>query len=209
MNLTADRLKVIISNCAVRLEEAADELNQLDGQLGDGDLGTSLKTCARNVRMVLPDTRGDLGDILKAAALACSRASGSSFGTLLAVGLLTAAKTLQGRQDLAPIEVPDLLDAVLNALQSRGGASLGDKTVLDAIEAVRVAIADCGDPAEQHDRAVTAVDAALSEFRHKPNCIGRARMFADRSVGLDDPGMVAFRHMVLGVRADAVPQPAT
>lgn len=44
--------------------------------------------------------------------------------------------------------------------------------------------------------AKQGVDAALKEFRDKPNKIGRARIFAERTVGMDDPGMVAFKVMV-------------
>jgi len=79
------------------------------------------------------------------------------------------------------------------------GAKLGDKTVLDAIEAARAAIADLADPARQHAAALAAVDAALERFRGEANRIGRARMFGDRSRGLDDPGMVAFRYMMAGL----------
>jgi len=32
----------------------------------------------------------------------------------------------------------------------------------------------------------------LLEYRDRPCRAGRARMFAERSVGLDDPGMLAF-----------------
>ncbi|WP_192871708.1 DAK2 domain-containing protein [Variovorax sp. JS1663] len=38
--------------------------------------------------------------------------------------------------------------------------------------------------------------AALAAFRDKPNRIGRARMFAEKSIGMDDPGMVALQRMV-------------
>jgi dihydroxyacetone kinase-like protein len=42
---------------------------------------------------------------------------------------------------------------------------------------------------------VRAAASVLDVFRQLPNRIGRARMFADRSIGLDDPGMVAVRRM--------------
>lgn len=41
-----------------------------------------------------------------------------------------------------------------------------------------------------------AAGEALEAFRDKPNRIGRARMFADKSIGIDDPGMVALQRMV-------------
>ena len=37
---------------------------------------------------------------------------------------------------------------------------------------------------------------SLDAFRDKPNRMGRARMFADKTIGLDDPGMVALLRMV-------------
>jgi uncharacterized protein (TIGR03086 family) len=44
-------------------------------------------------------------------------------------------------------------------------------------------------------RAIFAADGALERFRDQPNRIGRARMFADASIGLDDPGMLAFARL--------------
>ncbi|WP_084168639.1 DAK2 domain-containing protein [Paraburkholderia acidipaludis] len=94
---------------------------------------------------------------------------------------------------LAPDALPALLKSVLDALIARGGAALGDKTVLDPLAAVQTAITGHADRASQYRAAVEAVDATLATYRGKPNRIGRARMFAERSIGLDDPGMVAFR----------------
>lgn len=41
--------------------------------------------------------------------------------------------------------------------------------------------------------------AALDDFRDKPCKIGRARIFAERTIGMDDPGMVAFQVMLDGI----------
>jgi hypothetical protein len=40
------------------------------------------------------------------------------------------------------------------------------------------------------------MDAVLAEFRNRPSAMGRARMFAEKSVGLDDPGMLALAEIV-------------
>jgi len=39
----------------------------------------------------------------------------------------------------------------------------------------------------------------MDEFRGKPNKLGRARMFAEKSVGMDDPGMLAFQRILAGL----------
>jgi dihydroxyacetone kinase-like protein len=90
----------------------------------------------------------------------------------------------------------ELAAAALAALQSRGGASFGDKTVLDTVNAVVEATAGQTDPDAMLTAARARVAAVLDEFRDKPNKIGRARIFAERSIGLDDPGMEAFSVML-------------
>lgn len=180
------------------LEAAAPELNALDGRLGDGDLGTTLSKCAANVRELLAAPPASLEATLKACAQACARASGSSFGTLLAVGFLTATKTVGPREALDRDALVEVLAAVRQALSQRGGAALGDKTMLDSIAAITGALQACNPHAGAQalkDAAVRAAAGALDVYRQLPNRIGRARMFADRSIGLDDPGMVAVRRM--------------
>ncbi len=51
------------------------------------------------------------------------------------------------------------------------------------------------DPAAIGGAAREAVRQALDAYREKPCRIGRARMFAERSVGKDDPGMLAFTRL--------------
>ncbi|MCW2242119.1 dihydroxyacetone kinase subunit L [Azospirillum canadense] len=199
--LTIDTLGPALDRLTTKLEGVAPELNELDGRLGDGDLGATLEKCARNLREVRPTLPPDLGQAFKSCAMACSKASGSSFGTLLAVAFLTLSKATAGRTAVPWAELPALLGTVLDALTARGGASLGDKTVLDTLEAARAALAglpedDRNDPSAQHRAASATVAATVDAFRDRPNRIGRARMFADRSIGLDDPGMIAFRHML-------------
>lgn len=205
MALNGDSLKSALVRWTARLDEVAPELNALDGKLGDGDLGATLQKCAANVRAAQPDLPDDLGGIFKACGIACTKASGSSFGTLLAVAFLTAAKCTTTTEELAWSELPALLKEVLDALSARGGAKLGDKTVLDAIEAARQAIVGIDDPNEQLKAAVSAVTRAIDNVRDQPNRIGRARMFAERSIGQDDPGMVAFRYMVESLQQNPPP----
>lgn len=195
MSLNPQQLRDLLLRCCAQAKGAAAELNALDGQLGDGDLGATLEKCARLTEEALNSTPQDIPAVLQAASMACVRASGSSFSTLLGVALLTAAKQTAGQAELATDKVPPLLQAVLEALMARGGANLGDKTVLDALHAVIRAL-ETQPTADWMQLAPQAVAAALETFRQQPNKMGRARMFAERSIGLDDPGMVAFARLV-------------
>ena len=79
---------------------------------------------------------------------------------------------------------------------ARGKAELGGKTVLDSLDAVAKALDGVADPAAAAEAAPQAARAALDAFRDRPATVGRARIFAEKSRGLDDPGMLAMALIV-------------
>jgi dihydroxyacetone kinase-like protein len=208
MALTTGVLADGVARIAAHMETVAEDLNALDGQLGDGDLGVTMQRGGRELLKVLPTLPEDVGMALLACAQAVTRVSGSSYGTLLATGLMTAAKATRGRTEVPWSELSDLLRGALAAMMVRGKASLGDKTVLDVLDATARAVdgvavdgvaVDGVAAGEMLAAAGRAVDATMARMRDQQARVGRARIFAERSVGLDDPGMRAFREMLRGL----------
>ena len=199
MALTVPVLSAGLSRIAAHMEGAAESLNALDGQLGDGDLGVTMVRGSREIVKALPTLPADMGMALMGCAQAFTRASGSSYGTLLATALLSAAKATKGRTEVPWSEMPVLLKGALDAMMARGKASLGEKTVLDALDAAQKALEGKDEPAAMLAAAAKAVDATLDAMRNQPAKVGRARIFAEKSVGLDDPGQVAFREILRGL----------
>jgi phosphoenolpyruvate---glycerone phosphotransferase subunit DhaL len=187
-----------ISRIQQQVQQTAEDLCSRDGQLGDGDLGITLEKAFNRLAEIAPTLPDDLGKAFAAAAAAISKVSSSSFGTLLATGLLAAAKQTIGKTELPSTAVPDLLRTACQKMSERGSASLGDKTVLDTVDAAARALDS--HPEDSVGAVITAVDETLSLYRDRECKIGRARIFSERSVGLDDPGMVAFRVMVGALR---------
>ena len=192
-SLTSKDLHAALKRAAGPLREAAAELNAADGALGDGDLGVTVsRGFAEAAKADLPD---DLGLAFMECAKAMQRVSSSSYGTLLATGMMSAAKALKGRNEVSPSETPVLIEGALAAMMARGKGSLGDKTVLDSLDAMAKATRD--GPAEQiYARGLEAARNSLEEFKGKPNRLGRARMFGEGSVGLYDPGQLALLRIV-------------
>ncbi|MHA1565559.1 MAG: dihydroxyacetone kinase subunit L [Alphaproteobacteria bacterium] len=199
MVLNKTNLAAGLKRIAARMETEADTLNTADGRLGDGDLGITMVRGSRLVLEILDDLPDDLGMAFMKVSQAFTKTSGSSYGTLLATGLLTAAKATKGREDMPWAETSTILGQAIEAMMARGKASLGDKTVLDTLEAVRRATDGLDDPAELLKSSRAAAASALDTFRDQANKIGRARMFGDKSIGLDDPGMLAFQAILDGL----------
>jgi dihydroxyacetone kinase-like protein len=193
--LDTPALRAGLAKVADRMLQCRDELNAADAALGDGDLGVAVAEGFEAIRAELDALPEDLGAALLQCAQALVRVRASSYATLLATGLMAAGAAARGRTTIPWGGVAGLLEAALAKMAARGKGSLGDKTVLDTLEALRAAVAGIEDPARMLERAVGAARAALEEFRPRPCRQGRARIFAARSQGLDDPGMLAATRM--------------
>lgn len=176
------------------MSELEVTLNAADAHLGDGDTGAMLARLLASVSDAAPAP--DIGATLIAYAKAAGAATGSSLGTLISSALLTVGRQTKGRLTLSPQDLSGLLATARDTMLARGQASLGDKTVIDAVHALSVALSDQRDRGAVKTAATIAVDAVLAQYRDQTCKIGRARMYADRSRGLDDPGMLAFARIV-------------
>ena len=194
--ITTDSIKTAATKIAQLMEESADELNAADGLLGDGDLGITMVRGFREIIEVRDSLPDDVGMALFQCAKAFTKSSGSSYGTLLATGLMSVAKKKKGQQEIQVEEISALLEDALDAMKQRGKAELGDKTVLDVIAASSQAAKDQSDGSSVLKAINDAVTSTIDEFRSRQSKIGRARIFSEKSIGLDDPGMLAFRKML-------------
>ena len=179
------------------MEAEADALNAADGALGDGDLGVTMRRGSRAVAERAEEMpEDDMGRALMVAAQAFTKTSASSYGTLLATGLMAAAKALKGREGVEAGELAGLVAAARDAMMARGKAELGGKTVLDSLDAMAGALEGAEDAA---GAALRAAEEAQAAFRERRATVGRARIFGEKSVGMDDPGMMAMTRIVHAV----------
>lgn len=199
MTLTTADLRAAITRLTAAMEREFEALNAADGALGDGDLGVTLTRGMRAITELAPTLPEDLGQALLACAQAFTKTSGSSYGTLMATGLMSMAKTLRGKTSVDVADLPALIAGARDAMQARGKADLGGKTVLDSLDAVAKATADLTDPAAMADAAASAARRSLDDMRGKIATIGRARIFGEKTIGMDDPGMLAMTAIIAAI----------
>lgn len=168
------------------------EFNKLDGVGGDGDMGTTLSVVSQAILEDATPSVEDVGGVFMRLAKVIARTSGSSLSAVIMTGLMAAAQRLSGRAELPWEEFSSLISDVLIVMRQRSKAKAGDKTILDAIEAVAKATHDCQDANSFAIAAQGAATAALVDFRDKPAMIGRLRLEANSGIGHDDPGMYAL-----------------
>jgi dihydroxyacetone kinase-like protein len=176
-----------------------DTLNSADGKLGDGDLGITMTRGMEEISAVIDDMPDDLGLAMLKCSQAFTKSSGSSYGTLMAIGMMAIAKQIKGQTAVEPSELAALVMTARDQIQLRGKAEFGGKTVLDSLDAIYKRISGLSDLEEIRTESVLAADEVLNEFRDKPATMGRARMFGEKSIGLDDPGMLAMKFIVYAI----------
>ena len=165
----------------------------LDGLAGDGDFGTSLATGFRQIEKEwdeIPKT--DIGAMLLKISMIVSKHVGGSSGPIWGTGFMKAAMLTRGKTEIALADLADMLGSAIEGIQARGGAKLGDKTLLDALIPVHERLKAGGDNATALKEAAAAADTAIDETRTLVAHRGRASQVGERSANTPDPGIVAI-----------------
>lgn len=185
---TPSRLREQLLETLPRMSAHADELRRLDSEVGDGDLGITITLGSEAVVEVLKNLPEDVSDrsLLLVAAQAFAEANPSTFAALTATGTMAAAETADEQVDGRA-----LLAAFTARLAERGGAQLGDKTMLDVLAPLQDAPTD----ATLSELAAKA-GALLEESDAWQNRRGRAGWQGERTKGLRDPGSAAVVHFL-------------
>ena len=171
--------------------------SDLDGLAGDGDFGTSLATGFRVIENEWSEIdKSNIGAMLLKIAMLVSKHVGGSSGPIWGTGFMKAAMLTKGKESITLQELADMLGSAIEGIQARGGAKLGDKTLLDALIPVHeklkehaaggndlgLALCEAADVAEE------AIETTKSLVAHR----GRASQVGERSAGTPDPGIVSI-----------------
>jgi len=200
--LPNNRLQRAIQAACKALQDAEHELNELDRITGDGDLGASLSRGAKAVEAGLPFYRLDrVSDTLQAIGLRLQEAMGGTSGPLYGALFLRAARAMQG----APTDAAAWTQAAFaacDAVRALGGASAGDRTMLDALspfaQEFESAIAQGESFSRALRNAITAAERGAKATAQMLPKRGRASYLRERALGHADPGAVA---VVIWLRA--------
>ncbi len=123
------KAETLVRRCCEILIAAEGELNMLDAKSGDGDTGSTLTTASRALIKALDRLPlADWTQLYRAIGLELSQTMGGSSGVLLAIFFTAAGDASANGQDAV-----SALKSGLMRIQQVGGASIGDRTMIDAL----------------------------------------------------------------------------
>ena len=190
--LNAADAKNLLLAVANKIINNVDYLTEIDNQTGDGDHGFGMAGGLQKAKKKLLEMK-DTDNAYEAfettgrtMLLSMGGASGVIFGSLFLAGSQGAdPKTELNAADLAAMEQKSL-----EKIQERGGASVGDKTMVDAmapaVEAMK-ANADKG-LLEMLKAAEAAAKEGMENTKNYIAKYGKAKSLGERALGYQDAG---------------------
>jgi phosphoenolpyruvate---glycerone phosphotransferase subunit DhaL len=188
--IDAATLRRVIETVATVVIDHADELTALDQAIGDGDHGLNMK---RGFGAVLADVAAladkPLPDALRAIGTQLVMKVGGASGPLYGTLFIALSKEIAAAPDFA-----DAFARAVEAVKARGKSQPGQKTMLDVLVPVQLALQEGG--ADLLLRLPSVASQAASATIPMLAVRGRASFLGERSVGHMDPGARSTELMV-------------
>ena len=184
---------------AATVADAEEELGRIDAVAGDGDHGRGMvrgTTAAVDAARAAVTAGAGPGTTLTAAGDDWAAKAGGTSGVLWGAALAALGRTLGDTGRPSTRTVAEGVRAGYDALVRLGGASPGDKTMLDALlpfsDSLTAAVARDEPLVAAWTAAVEVAQSAAQDTARLRPKVGRARPLAERSLGTPDAGAVSL-----------------
>ncbi|REC94320.1 dihydroxyacetone kinase subunit DhaK [Kushneria indalinina] len=192
----------LIKRLATTLRNSEKALDELDAKVGDGDAGATFAAGANAVLKALDEDQLSTGEDTRLASELghlFATAMGGSSGVLLSILMTSAAQQLEKESDW-----PKALQAGVERMQHYGGASQGDRTMLDALIPAIETLADGEDLSAAARSARSGADETASMRKAGA---GRSSLVPEQALdGVVDPGAEAVARLFEAMAGDDTPR---
>ena len=181
----------MIKQVALSIIDSEPLLTDADRNLGDGDHGLGMERGMKAViEKIESSSFNQISDVFKATGMAMMSSMGGASGALFGTLFRNGGKVLDGAETLNSEGLKSFLIAANEGVKSRGGASPGDKTMIDALEpAAQEASENISLPLFELIKLVAqAAERGKEESKDMIATMGRAKTLGERSLGHPDAG---------------------
>lgn len=186
------------------MEAAKEELIELDGAMGDGDLGLTMcsgfQAVCDEIRVLEEE---DIGKLLMKLGMKMNATVPSTMGTLVSICFVKAAPKAKGKTGITLADLAEMGKGAVAGVMERGKTKVGDKTMLDAlapaVDALESASAAGKSLKDAWLDAYAAAKEGVEKTKSMQSVHGRAAYYREKSVGRQDPGATAVMYIIRGI----------
>lgn len=198
-----DEVKAMLIYVADKIIHAKAMLTEIDSAIGDGDHGIGMERGMKSLKAELAERKktGNVYDIFETAGKAMLMSMGGASGVLFGSMFLEGAREMRA-QTLSAGALSEWMRKGLLAIQKRGKAEPGDKTMVDALApAVEAMSARCNEGMLPMLRcAEKAAEQGVEHTKLYQARFGRAKSLQERALGFPDAGAMSVCLIVQGMR---------
>lgn len=186
-------LRSFLLEFSARMLQLKDELNSMDAECGDGDFGSVMFIAFSDARKTLDEIQGDdVGVVLSKVGHSILSTAGGASGPMFGTLFLEAGKASNGKSEIGLSDLAVMFDQSLQKIRARGGARVGDKTLVDALEPAVNSLKDTvSSKIALHlalEKAAEAARGGCEETKRLTAKHGKARYLGEQTLGFVDPG---------------------
>ena len=203
--LSLDQTKVALVAAADAIIAATDRLTKADQAIGDGDHGLGMARGFKAAKEALDKKpAASVGDLFKTVGTAIVSTSGGASGAVFGTFFTGAGKVLTGDTLDGPAYATALEEGQ-KAVQARGKAEPGHKTMLDALAPAASAARaeEAAGLAAAAKAAAAAAEVGMEKTKDMVAQFGRARTLGDRALGHPDPGAISVTIILSAIAMSA------
>jgi len=199
--LTSKDYADYIRKAYVIIHKNGDYITELDSATGDGDHWININMGFEKLVEVADELeQKSIFEEFKQIGTIMMSVIGGSSGVLYGSAYLAAAKVLKEKETIGKDELYQVLNAMLQAIMSRGNAQVGWKTMIDclapAVDCYRECIANGLDECTTAEKVKQAAIDGAEGTKAMEAVRGRATYQANKGVGHLDPGAVTMSYQI-------------
>ncbi len=193
-SLTLAETKAMLIKVAQGMIASQALLTEADRAIGDGDHGVGMARGFEAVLAMLDSQElADLKELFYKTGMALITSIGGASGIIFGSWFTGASKGLAGKAEFDSQALSIFLHDGLAAIQMRGKAKAGDKSMVDAL---LPACATLDEHAEDRlpdalRQAVQAAKAGAEDTKEMTASVGKAKSLGPRALGYIDPGALS------------------
>ncbi|MEU0483961.1 MULTISPECIES: dihydroxyacetone kinase subunit DhaL [unclassified Streptosporangium] len=184
-----------IERFIIRIDDRVQELTELDRRSGDGDFGTNMVTALTRAKAKLSPAPADAGAPFSSLSTAFLEHSGGTSGPLFGMWFREFALAGQGSPAFTAALLADAARNGVATVRRLGSASVGDRTMVDAMAPAADSLAEAaGNDVPAVEALRSAAEAARAGADSTSSITarrGRASYVGEAALGAPDPGAVA------------------
>ena len=179
-------------------------LTEVDSAIGDGDHGIGMAGGMQKAKKKLLKMQGEENayHLFETAGQAMLMSMGGASGVIFGSLYLAGAKGMDPKGTITAEDLARMEKKSLDAIQERGGAQVGDKTMVDALApAVDALEANSGKGLlEMLKAAEEAARCGMEDTKKYVAKFGRAKSLLERAIGHQDAGATSVYLIFQGMR---------